>query len=178
MSGSTRSKKAADTDDDENAKPLSNEEVFSLLDSLQSELSSLKSARLSDAAKMQLLQLAISPPPPAISPFSQSHVHSLAYDRFMQEPYRADDHSSHLQGNGSKFFKWVLGLNRVLCVALSSELLVDNLPSLLENRSPQENRAISHFIDVTLPPDFALCIRVVPSRTTEKEFFNTIKARC
>ncbi|MBW0517473.1 hypothetical protein O181_057188 [Austropuccinia psidii MF-1] len=70
MSGSTLSKKAADADNNANTKPLSNEEVFSLLDSLRSELSSLKSARLSDDAEMQLLHLAISPPPLAISPFS------------------------------------------------------------------------------------------------------------
>ncbi|MBW0572912.1 hypothetical protein O181_112627 [Austropuccinia psidii MF-1] len=127
---------------------------------------------------MQSLCLAISPPPPAISPFSQSNVHSSAHDRFMQEPYRAADRSSHLQGDGSDFVEWVLGLNRVLCVALSSELLVNDSPSLLENRSPQENRAISHFIDATFPPDLALCIGVVPSRTTAKVFFDTIKARC
>ncbi|MBW0517472.1 hypothetical protein O181_057187 [Austropuccinia psidii MF-1] len=96
----------------------------------------------------------------------------------MQEPYRASDRSSHLQGNGSSFAEWASGLNRVLCAALSSELSVDDSPSLLENCSPQENRAISHFIDATLPPDFALCIGVVPSRTTAKEFFDAIKARC
>ncbi|MBW0501222.1 hypothetical protein O181_040937 [Austropuccinia psidii MF-1] len=178
MSGSTHSKKATDTDDEANAKPLSNKKVFSLLDSLQSELSSLKSACLSDAAEMQLLHLAISPPPPTISPFSQHHVHSSAYDCFMKEPYRAANCSGHLQGNGSNFAKWVSGLNRVLCIALSSELLVNDSPSLLENCSPQENREISHFIDATLPPDFALCIGVVPSCTTAKEFFSTIKARC
>ncbi|MBW0485231.1 hypothetical protein O181_024946 [Austropuccinia psidii MF-1] len=127
---------------------------------------------------MQSLRLAISPPPLTISPFSQPHVHSSAYDRFMQEPYRAADCSSHLQGNGSNLAKWVSGLNRVLCVALSSELSVDYLPSLLENRSPQENRAISHFIDATLAPDFALFIGVVLSCTTAKEFFDAIKTRC
>ncbi|MBW0473636.1 hypothetical protein O181_013351 [Austropuccinia psidii MF-1] len=29
-----------------------------------------------------------------------------------------------------------------------------------------------------LPPDFALCIGIVPAHTTAKEFFNAIKARC
>ncbi|MBW0521836.1 hypothetical protein O181_061551 [Austropuccinia psidii MF-1] len=58
-----------------------------------------------------------------------------------------------------------------------ASLLVDDLPSSLGNRSPQENRAISHFIDATLPPDFALCIGIVPARTTAKEFFDAIKTR-
>ncbi|MBW0527978.1 hypothetical protein O181_067693 [Austropuccinia psidii MF-1] len=103
---------------------------------------------------------------------------SPAYDRFKQEPYRAANGSSHLQQDGSNFAKWVAGLNRVLCVAFISELLVDDLPSLLENRSPQENRAISHFISSMLPPDFALCIGAVLAWATAKEFFDAIKARC
>ncbi|MBW0486830.1 hypothetical protein O181_026545 [Austropuccinia psidii MF-1] len=96
----------------------------------------------------------------------------------MQEPYRAADRTNHLQQDGSNFAEWVAGLNRVLSVAFNSEHSVDDLPSLLDNRSPQENRAISHFIDATLPPDFALCIGVVPARATAKEFFNAIKTRC
>ncbi|MBW0495643.1 hypothetical protein O181_035358 [Austropuccinia psidii MF-1] len=96
----------------------------------------------------------------------------------MQEPYRAADRSNHLQQDGSNFAKWVTGLNRVLCVAFNSEHLADDRPSLLDNCSPQENRAISHFIDTMLPPDFALCIGIVPACAMEKEFFGTIKARC
>ncbi|MBW0482318.1 hypothetical protein O181_022033 [Austropuccinia psidii MF-1] len=126
---------------------------------------------------MQSLCLALSPPLPAISLFQQPHVNSLAYNCFMQEPYRAANCSNHLQGNGSNFADWVSGLNRVLCVALNSELSVNDSPSLLKNHSPQENRAISHFIDATLPPDFALCIGVILSYTTAKEFFDT-KTRC
>ncbi|MBW0539163.1 hypothetical protein O181_078878 [Austropuccinia psidii MF-1] len=79
----------------------------------------------------------------------------------MQEPYRAADRSTHLQHDGSNFAEWVASINSVLCVALNTELSVDDLPSSLENRSPQENRAISHFIDATLPPDFSLCIGVL-----------------
>ncbi|MBW0502834.1 hypothetical protein O181_042549 [Austropuccinia psidii MF-1] len=96
----------------------------------------------------------------------------------MQEPYRAANRSTHLHYNGSNFAEWVVSINRVLCVALNTELLVDDLPSSLENCSPQENRAISHFIDATLPPDFALCIGVVWARTMAKEFFDVIKTRC
>ncbi|MBW0479846.1 hypothetical protein O181_019561 [Austropuccinia psidii MF-1] len=59
-----------------------------------------------------------------------------------------------------------------------SELSVDNSPSLLENRSAQENRAVSHFINAMLPPNFTLCIGVIPSHTMAKEFFDAIKARC
>ncbi|MBW0467129.1 hypothetical protein O181_006844 [Austropuccinia psidii MF-1] len=103
---------------------------------------------------------------------------SSAYDRFMQEPYRATNRSDHLHHNGSNFAEWVASINRVLCIALNTELLVDNLLSSLENRSPQENRAISHFIDAMLPPDFALCIGIVPAHTTAKEFFDAIKERC
>ncbi|MBW0535354.1 hypothetical protein O181_075069 [Austropuccinia psidii MF-1] len=95
----------------------------------------------------------------------------------MQEPYRAADQSSHLHGDGSNFAKWVSGLNQVLCIALNSELSVNDCPSLLENRSPQENREILHFIDATLPPNYALCIGIILERTMSKEFFNAIKAR-
>ncbi|MBW0482470.1 hypothetical protein O181_022185 [Austropuccinia psidii MF-1] len=80
--------------------------------------------------------------------------------------------------DGSNFAKWVAVLNRVLCVAFNSELSVNDLPLLLENRSSQENIVISHFINATLPPDFSLCIGIIPSRGTEKEFFDAIKARC
>ncbi|MBW0461136.1 hypothetical protein O181_000851 [Austropuccinia psidii MF-1] len=176
MSGSTHLKKAANNKSD--AKPLSNKEVFSLLNSLQSELSSLKSSWLTNAAKMQSLHLELSPPPPTLSPLQQLHVNSLAYNRFMQEPYRAANWLNHLQRDGSNFAEWVAGINRVLCIALNSEFSVNDSLSLLENRPLQENRAISHFINTTLPPHFALCIGVVPSCTTPKEFFDTIKTRC
>ncbi|MBW0477979.1 hypothetical protein O181_017694 [Austropuccinia psidii MF-1] len=96
----------------------------------------------------------------------------------MQEPYRAANRSSHLHHNNSNFAKWVVGLDRVLCVSLNSEFLVDDLPSSLDNRSLQENRAISHFINAMLTPNFALCIGIVPAHTTAKEFFDAIKSRC
>ncbi|MBW0536793.1 hypothetical protein O181_076508, partial [Austropuccinia psidii MF-1] len=176
MSGSTRSRKAAA---DADTKPLSHEEVYSLLNSLRSEVSSLKSARNSDAAEMQLLRLALSTPPPTLSPYPQNQrAVSSEYDRFMQEPYRAADQSNHLLNDGLNFAEWVAGLNRVLCIVFHSELSVDDNPSLLENRSPQENRAISHFINAIIPPDFALCIGVIPACTSSKDFFNAIKAKC
>ncbi|MBW0499697.1 hypothetical protein O181_039412 [Austropuccinia psidii MF-1] len=59
MSGSTRLRKA--TANDADAKPLSSKEVYLLLNSLRSEVSSLKSAQNSDTAEMQLLQMAFSP---------------------------------------------------------------------------------------------------------------------
>ncbi|MBW0578529.1 hypothetical protein O181_118244 [Austropuccinia psidii MF-1] len=175
MSGSTRSKKAAANDTD--TKPLSNKEVFSLLNSLHLELSSPKSAWLSNATKMQSFHLALSPPPLTLSPLQQPHVNHSVNDRFMQEPYTEANWLSSLQSDGSSFAEWVAGINRVLCIALNSEFSVDDSPSLLQNRSPQENRDISHFIDATLPPLFALSIGVVPSCTTTKEFFDTIKTR-
>ncbi|MBW0469389.1 hypothetical protein O181_009104 [Austropuccinia psidii MF-1] len=128
---------------------------------------------------MQFLRMAFSPPLQALLPYSPtSWTVSSAYERFMQEPYRAADRSHHLQPNGSNFAEWVSTLNRVLCIGLNSELLVDDNPSLLENRSPQENRAISHFINATIPHDFATYIGVIPARTTAKEFFDAIKNRC
>ncbi|MBW0527251.1 hypothetical protein O181_066966 [Austropuccinia psidii MF-1] len=132
MSGSTHSKKAAKNNT--NAKPLSNEEVYLLLNSLQSEVLSLKSPQNSDAAKMHSLQMALSSPPAALPPYHQTpHTVSSAYKQFMQEPYRVANWSSHLQSNRSNFAKWVVGLNQVLCIALNSELSVDDCPSLLEN---------------------------------------------
>ncbi|MBW0476056.1 hypothetical protein O181_015771 [Austropuccinia psidii MF-1] len=128
MSGSTRLKEAAD------AKPLSNKEMYSLLNSLRWEVLSLKSAQNCDAAKMQSLLMALSSPPPALLPYHQNHcTDSSAYDLFMQEQYRVANRSSHLQSDGSNFSEWVAGLNRVLCIALNSKLSVEDCPSLLEN---------------------------------------------
>ncbi|MBW0527042.1 hypothetical protein O181_066757 [Austropuccinia psidii MF-1] len=96
-------------------------------------------------------------PPPNTSPYYQHPcTASSAYDCFMQEPYWAADRSSYLHHDVSNFSEWVAGINRVLCIAFNSELSVDNLPSSLENRSPQENRGISHFISTMLPANFAL----------------------
>ncbi|MBW0526309.1 hypothetical protein O181_066024 [Austropuccinia psidii MF-1] len=94
---------------------------------------------------MQSLQLALLLPPPPVSCSTSS-----AYEHFMQKPYHAAD---HLQSDGGSFTEWVAGLNHVLCVAFNSEMSVDDSPSLLDNRLPQENRAISHFIDVFIPQD-------------------------
>ncbi|MBW0512411.1 hypothetical protein O181_052126 [Austropuccinia psidii MF-1] len=74
MSGSTHLKKAANGD--VNAKSLSNEEVYSLLNSLSLEVSSLKSAGTSDAGKMQSLQMALSSPLPALSPPVRFPLHT------------------------------------------------------------------------------------------------------
>ncbi|MBW0488751.1 hypothetical protein O181_028466 [Austropuccinia psidii MF-1] len=117
-------------------KPLSLEEVFSLLNSLQSEVS-LKLACNIDATKIQSLQLALTSP----------RLASLAYDRFMQEPYRVGYRISQLLGDGSNVSEW-------------------------------ENREISHLINVTLPHDFALCISIIPSHTTARGSFDTIKTCC
>ncbi|MBW0550649.1 hypothetical protein O181_090364 [Austropuccinia psidii MF-1] len=73
-------------------------------------------------------------------------------------------------------------LTTVLCKnrirrPITSEESVDDSPSLLENQSPAENLAISHFIDTTVPHDFALCIGIIPLRTTAKQFCEAIKTR-
>ncbi|MBW0539434.1 hypothetical protein O181_079149, partial [Austropuccinia psidii MF-1] len=42
----------------------------------------------------------------------------------------------------------------------NSEASVNDSASVLDNRSAGENRAISHFINTTIPHDFALCLKV------------------
>ncbi|MBW0467839.1 hypothetical protein O181_007554 [Austropuccinia psidii MF-1] len=119
---------------------------------------------------MHSLRMALSLPPPPISSFkSVLRSTSLAYERFMHKPCPAADCFDHLQSNGGSFTEWVACLNRVLCVAFNSKMLVKDSPSLLENRSPAENCAISHFINASIPPNFALCIGIIPSRTLAKK---------
>ncbi|MBW0547748.1 hypothetical protein O181_087463 [Austropuccinia psidii MF-1] len=161
---STCAKKAAD--DNTKAKPLLNEEVCALLNSLKSACSSY-------FAKMHSLQMALSSPPLPVLRSTSS-----AYEPFMQEPYHAANRFDCFQGNGASFSEWVAFLNRVLCIAFNSEMSVDDSPSLLDNHSPQENREISHFINMSIPPDFALCIGIVSSCTFSKKIFEAIKAQC
>ncbi|MBW0510184.1 hypothetical protein O181_049899 [Austropuccinia psidii MF-1] len=147
----TRLKKAADNNAD--TKPLSNKKVYLLLNSSKSKVLSLKSACTSNAAEMQSLCMVLSSLPPASSPYhSTAWLSSSAYKHFMQEPYQAAD-----------------------CF---NQVSVKDCPSLLDNLTPQENRAIPHFIDATLPADFALCISIMLSCATAKEFFDAVKARC
>ncbi|MBW0527105.1 hypothetical protein O181_066820 [Austropuccinia psidii MF-1] len=123
--------------------------------------------------------MALSSPPPAPSSWAALPRHTtLAYDRFVQEPYRAADCFSPLKSDGSNFAEWLSCLNRVLCVAFNTEMLIDDSPSSIDNRSPEENRAICHFIDASIPHEFALCIGVTPLRSTAKEFFEAIKTHC
>ncbi|MBW0460745.1 hypothetical protein O181_000460 [Austropuccinia psidii MF-1] len=75
MSSSTHAKKAA-TNNNSKPKPLSLDEVYSLINSFQS-------ASNSEIAELKSLRMAISPLPPA----SWCYV-SLAYYCFMQEPHR------------------------------------------------------------------------------------------
>ncbi|MBW0534104.1 hypothetical protein O181_073819 [Austropuccinia psidii MF-1] len=131
MSVSTPSKKAAD--DNTDAKPLSNEEVYSLINSLRYEVQSLESAHSLDAAEVQSLHMQLSsPPPPGASFQPLSCVSTSAYNRFMQEPYHAADCFGKLQGDSSNFPKWVVSLNHVLSVAFNSEASIKDSPSLLD----------------------------------------------
>ncbi|MBW0537099.1 hypothetical protein O181_076814 [Austropuccinia psidii MF-1] len=126
MSVSTRVKKAAD--DDTEPKPLSNDDIYSMLNSLKNKMITLKSAGSSDAAEIQLLQMALS------SPWAPMPCHTAsAYDRFMQEPYRAAHCFAPLKRNGSNFAEWLTCLDRVLSVAFNTEMLVSNSPSSLNN---------------------------------------------
>ncbi|MBW0500886.1 hypothetical protein O181_040601 [Austropuccinia psidii MF-1] len=101
--------------------------------------------------------MVLSSPPPAPSSWAALPCHTtLAYNRFVQEPYRAANRFAPLKSDGSNFAEWLSCLNRVLC----------------------ENRVICHFIDASIPHKFALCIGVTPLRSTAKEFFEAIKTRC
>ncbi|MBW0517256.1 hypothetical protein O181_056971 [Austropuccinia psidii MF-1] len=96
----------------------------------------------------------------------------------MQEPYRAPNPFAPLKSKGSNFAEWLTCLNRVLCVALNTEMLMDDSPASINNQLPEENRAICHFINASIPHEFALCIVVTPLQLTANDFFDTIKARC
>ncbi|MBW0527618.1 hypothetical protein O181_067333 [Austropuccinia psidii MF-1] len=97
MPVSTHGKKA--TDNDTNAKPLSNEEVYSILNYLKLEVLSLKLACSSDEAEMQSLQMALSSPPPPLSSFQTPCSNLSAYYQFIQEPYCVADRFGQLQSN-------------------------------------------------------------------------------
>ncbi|MBW0475029.1 hypothetical protein O181_014744 [Austropuccinia psidii MF-1] len=123
MSVSTRLKKAADNNADN--KPLSNKEVYSLLNSLKLEVMSLKSACTFDATKMQSLRMVLSSPLPAPSPYhSTVRLTSSTYERFMQEPYQEANCFDRLRSDGTNFPEWVASLNRVLCIAFSSDMSI------------------------------------------------------
>ncbi|MBW0461359.1 hypothetical protein O181_001074 [Austropuccinia psidii MF-1] len=170
MSASTCAKKAANGDTE--PKPLLTDDMYSMLSSLKDEAMSLKSACSSDAAEIQLLHVVLS------SPWALLPRHTTsAYDRFMQEPYRTANSFAPLKSNGSNFSEWLTCLNRVLCVALNTEISIENSPSSINNQSPHENRAICHFIDASIPHEFALCIGITPLKSMAKAFFDAIKAR-
>ncbi|MBW0542072.1 hypothetical protein O181_081787 [Austropuccinia psidii MF-1] len=94
----------------------------------------------------------------------------------MQEPYCAANCFSPLKSDGFNFAEWLTCLNWVLSVAFNTEMLVDGSPSSLKNQLPEENRAIFHFIDVSIPHKFALCVGITPACLTAKAFFVAIKA--
>ncbi|MBW0467208.1 hypothetical protein O181_006923 [Austropuccinia psidii MF-1] len=96
----------------------------------------------------------------------------------MQEPYRAANCFDQLRSDSSNFAEWLACLNRVLCVALNSEMLIDKSPSSINNCSPKENWAICHFINATILHKFVLCIGITLSQTTARLFFDAIKALC
>ncbi|MBW0499661.1 hypothetical protein O181_039376 [Austropuccinia psidii MF-1] len=171
MSASTRAKKAAY--DNAEPKPLSNNNMYLMLNSLKNKVMSLKSAHSSKPAEIQSLLMALP------SPWAPLPRHTTsAYNRFMQEPYRAANYFAPLKSDGSNFAEWLTCLNRVLCAALNTEMLIDHSPSSIKNLLPEENREICHFIDVSIPHKFSLCIGVTALPSTAKDFFEAIKARC
>ncbi|MBW0536489.1 hypothetical protein O181_076204 [Austropuccinia psidii MF-1] len=96
----------------------------------------------------------------------------------MQEPYCAANCFAPLKSDGLNCAEWLTCLNRVLSVAFNTEMLVDDSPSSPNNQLPEENRAICHFIDVSIPHQFALCVGITPLCLTAKAFFVAIKACC
>ncbi|MBW0591512.1 hypothetical protein O181_131227 [Austropuccinia psidii MF-1] len=105
--------------------------------------------------------MALSSPLPAPSPWTPFPRHTTStYDCFMQEPYRAANCLAPLKSNGSNFADWLTSLNRVLCVALNTEMLIDDSHSSIDNLLREENRAICHFIYASIPHKFALCIGI------------------
>ncbi|MBW0515779.1 hypothetical protein O181_055494 [Austropuccinia psidii MF-1] len=132
MSASIRAKKAADHNTE--PKPLSNDDMYLMLNSLKNEVMLLKSACSSNNAKIQSLQMALSSPLPAPSPWAPLPHHTTStYDHYMQEPYRAPNSFAPLKSDGSNFAEWLTCLNRVLCVALNTEMLIDDSPSSIDN---------------------------------------------
>ncbi|MBW0518647.1 hypothetical protein O181_058362 [Austropuccinia psidii MF-1] len=171
MSSSTRAKKAANNKAE--LKPLSNDDMYSMLTSLKNEVMTLKSAISSEDAKIKWLQMGPSSPWAPMPPHTTS-----PYDLLMQEPYHSTNCFAPLKSNGSNFAEWLACLDWVISVAINTEILVVDSPSSLDNQSPEENRAICHFINVSIPHEFALCVGITPSQLTAKAFFITIKACC
>ncbi|MBW0528516.1 hypothetical protein O181_068231 [Austropuccinia psidii MF-1] len=88
------------TNNDTKTKPLSNEEVCTLLNSV-------KSACSFNAAKMKSLQMALLSLLPCISSFQHtSSLNSSPYDGFMQEPYCTANRFVKLLNDGSNFPAW------------------------------------------------------------------------
>ncbi|MBW0568053.1 hypothetical protein O181_107768 [Austropuccinia psidii MF-1] len=88
---------------------------------------------------MQLL----SPPPPGTSFQLLSHISTSAYNRFMQEPYRATNCFGKLQGDGSNFPEWVASLNRVF------------LTGDCHRRIKQSHTSLTHLFPTTLHSELA-----------------------
>ncbi|MBW0478001.1 hypothetical protein O181_017716 [Austropuccinia psidii MF-1] len=108
--------------------------MYSMLNSLKNKVMPLKSARSCDTSEIQSLQMALSSPLPAPSPWPPLPRHTTcAYNCFMQEPYRAADRFAPLKSDRSNFAEWLTCLNRVLCVALNTEMLIENSPSSINN---------------------------------------------
>ncbi|MBW0554244.1 hypothetical protein O181_093959 [Austropuccinia psidii MF-1] len=132
MSISTHAKKAADNDAE--PKPSSNDNMYSMLTALKTKVMSLKSARSSDATEIQSLQMALSSAPLAPSSWAALPRHTTsAYNCFMKEPYRAANRFAPLKSDGSNFAEWLSCLNRVLCVAFNTKMLIDHSPSSINN---------------------------------------------
>ncbi|MBW0518016.1 hypothetical protein O181_057731 [Austropuccinia psidii MF-1] len=132
MPASTHAKKAAD--DDAEPKPLSKNNMYLMFNSLKNEVILLKSACISNAAEIQSLQMALSSPLPAPSPWAPLLCHTTsAYNCFMQELYRTANRFAPLKSHVSNFAEWLTCLNMVLCAALNTEMLIHDSLSSINN---------------------------------------------
>ncbi|MBW0492026.1 hypothetical protein O181_031741 [Austropuccinia psidii MF-1] len=143
MSVSTHSKKAADNDAD--AKPLSNKEVYSLINSLRSKVQSLKLACSSDADEVQSLCMQLSSPPPPGGSFQPLLcISTSAYDCFMQEPHHAADQFGKLQGDSSNFPEWVASTVLLLTPRFPSRILPLSLMDNHLRRIGKSHTSLTH----------------------------------
>ncbi|MBW0495713.1 hypothetical protein O181_035428 [Austropuccinia psidii MF-1] len=167
MSGSTRSKKALNNDAE--SKPLSNEEVYSLLNSLRLEVSSLKSARNCEAAEMHLLRLALSSPPSINSRiWSRLHMTDLCRSRIgLPTGPVICNRTAQIFPNGLPASTECF----LLPSTCSSPLMTSHCYLKMALLNKTELYPISSMLR-------SLCIGIILAHTTAKEFLDAIKARC
>ncbi|MBW0479629.1 hypothetical protein O181_019344 [Austropuccinia psidii MF-1] len=175
MSSSILQRKPAN---DHAAITPSQEEIISLLRSLKTKVYALKFARADDAAELRSIRAAVSSPSlthqPSLMPYPWKYA-SFCYRKFIQEPHKAAEQFDPLRADGSNYVMWLANLNRVLCRAFDCDRRVEDTPSLLANKTHEENQALSHFMKATLPHDFASNMGIKPTCADATILFQAIQ---